>query len=57
MTVVLRLVEQASIMDSMRDVVVALSAMTWSVVFSVADWKGAWKRGPPGRDELLESPY
>ena len=57
MEVVLRFEEQDDVMDSMSETVVALSAMTWSVVFCVADWKGAWKRGPPGREELFASPY
>ena len=43
--------------DSISETVVELSAITCNVVFCVADWNGAWKSGPPGREELFVSPY
>ncbi len=49
--------EQLALMERMREVRVVLSAMRWNVVFRVADWKGAWRRGPPGREVLDASPY
>ena len=45
------------LIEPMREVRVELSAMTWKVVLEVEDVNGAWRRAPPGRDELFASPY
>lgn len=44
-------------MDEMSEVTVVLSERTWNVVFDVAEIKVACAMGPPGRLELLGSPY
>ena len=44
-------------MDAMRATTVLLSATTWNVELVVLEEKAACVIGPPGRLELLGSPY
>lgn len=48
---------QLLVMELISDVVVALSAMTWSVVFPLDELKGAVVSAPPGRVLFDASPY
>ena len=43
--------------ERMSEVTVLLSDTTWNVVFVVLDENAACTKGPPGRLELLGSPY
>ena len=53
----LEAIVQFAEMDAMSAATVLLSDTTWKVVFCVLDENAAWARGPPGREELLGSPY
>ena len=49
--------EQFVLMEEIRDVTVVLSERTWKVVFEEEEIKFACAMAPPGRLELLGSPY
>ena len=49
--------EQFAEMDAMSETTVLLSDTTWKVEFVVFEENAAWVSAPPGRLELLGSPY
>jgi hypothetical protein len=49
--------EQLASMVDIRDVTVELSARRWNDVLDEFEMKFAWVIAPPGRLELLGSPY
>lgn len=55
MFVVLR--EQLDIIDVTRELIVVLSEITRYVLVPFTAWNGTVYKGPPGRDELVGSPY
>ena len=48
---------QFAVIEVTSDATVELSEIMWKVVFVELDEKAACTMGPPGREELLGSPY